>query len=99
MIVAIRTPVSSDTLLRNAENCSIGALQALGSCVDLAGRQTAQIFCERRNAEAPAGVFLLPSAILGSHDRFGLAWYDEQAQALVFTTWKAPAPVTWPAQA
>jgi hypothetical protein len=99
MIVAIRTPVSSDTLLRNAENCSVGALQALGSCVDLAGRQTAQIFCERRNCEAPEGKFLLPSAILGSHSALGLAWYDAQAQALVFTTWQTPAVATWQAQA
>ncbi len=98
MIVAIRLPLSADTLLQD-ENCSVGALQAVQACCDEFGRQIGMIFCERRNCEAPEGKFLLPSAILGSHQDLGLAWFDSQAQALVFTTWKAPAPVTWPAQA
>lgn len=97
-IVAVRLPLSADNLLQD-ENCSVGALQAVQACCDEFGRQIGMIYAERRNAEAPAGAFLLPAPILGSHQDLGLCWYDESAQALVFTTWKTPAVATWQAQA
>jgi hypothetical protein len=85
MIVSIRVPVCIDSL--NWDGLSRGAREALALCLDDCGRQVCAVFAERRAAVAPHGRNLVPAGFVGNHADLGSAWWDEGADALVFTTW------------
>jgi hypothetical protein len=84
-VISVRTYVCIDTL--NWDGLSRGAREALALCIDDCGRQVCAVFAERRAAQAPRGRNLVPGGLVGNHAELGSAWWDEGADALVFTSW------------
>ncbi len=84
-VITIRVPVCIDSL--NWGLLSKGAREALALCIDECGRQVRFVFAERRASSASRGRNLVPAGFLGRHVELGSAWWDEGADALVFTSW------------